>query len=153
LERTARPLPADAYRLLASSARPLLLLVRGRLVAIDVPEVDADAGVPEVPLARAVFPAAEGVVKVLGGATVALRVGPSLVVAQRHVERFTLPREAEPNVAELWPPTACRATEVPAVLRCEHPAGAFFATLPPPAKPAKSTTKGPSKSESAKRVK
>jgi hypothetical protein len=146
---TIEPLPVTSYRLLASSSRALLILVRGRLFAVEVPGGDADGSAPEVPSSRAVFPASEGVVKVLGGAPVALRVGPALVVAQRNVERFTLPREAEPNVAELWPPTSCRATLVPAVLRCEHPDGAFFATLPPPAKPAKGITKG----EGAKRMK
>lgn len=133
---TIEPLPQTAYRVLASSPRGLVLLVRGRLVAIDVPEPapEGDAGAPDAPAARSVFPASEGVAKLLGGSTVALRVGGALVVAQRHVERFVLPREAEPSLAELWPPSACRATEVPAVLRCEHPAGAFYATLPPPVK-------------------
>jgi hypothetical protein len=88
----------------------------------------------DAPTARLVLPAAEGIAKLFGTTPIFLRVGPSVVVAQRAVERLVLPKDVEAPLADLWPPTSCVETEVPRVIRCEHTSGAFFASLPLPSK-------------------
>ncbi len=135
---TIDALPPSAFRVVASSATGLVLLLRGRFVGVEFPSSDGgdggDGGAPEPMRARLVMPAGEGVAKLFASAPLVLRTGAQVVIAQRQVERFVLPKDVEPALAELWPPTACVVTDVPRVLRCEHPAGALFVTLPSPAK-------------------
>lgn len=135
---TIEALAPAGYRVVASVERSVVALVRGRFVAVDLPSGDgagaSDAGAAEAPSARLVFPASDGVGRLFAASPLALRVGPSVVVAQRAVERVSLPKDADPAVAELWPPSSCAATDVPRVLRCQHPSGALFVTLPGPAK-------------------
>ncbi len=126
---------SGAHRVVASSDHALVALVRGRLIAIEAVIGDAaDAGGADAPIARLAFPSSEGVGKLFAASPVVLRVGSSVIVAQRAVERLALPKDADASIFELWPPTACAATDVPRVLRCQHPAGALFVTLPGPAK-------------------
>jgi hypothetical protein len=134
---TIETLASSAYRVVASSPQSFVVLVHGRFIAVDLGSAGADGGAPDAPSARLVFPANEGISKLFGASPLVLRAGTTVVVAQRQVERFVLPKEVEPDLAELWPPSACTVTDVPRVLRCQHPAGALFVTLPAPPKGAK----------------
>lgn len=131
---TLESLPPASYSVLGALPNSVLILVRGVLLTIEEGDVDAGA---EAPTAWRFFPASGGAGKPFAVSPIAIPTKLGLVVAHRVVERLTLPKDAESSVTERWPPSRCVATDVPTVLRCEHPSGVLFATIPPPAKGAK----------------
>jgi hypothetical protein len=131
---TIESLPPTAYRVLGALPDSVLVLVRGTLLSVE--EGDADAGA-EAPTAWRFFPGAGGAAKPFASSPIAIPTRLGLLVVHRAVERLTLPKDADASLAERWPPVRCVATEVPAVLRCEHAAGALFVTIPPPPRGAK----------------